>query len=207
MKKILALFLVMCCIVSLAACDKDTNNLPSLTSVAEMEEAAVNELLKGYYRDQLIEVWGEPTSSNDNEDIWVIDDTVLTVNTNNKDKVVVCGLNTDVTNIGENSDSVKADYDLSDNDALQVSDSIVSEAIYIVPQSLMTNSTEITVENKSGGDVDVFLYSEADLTNPILQMTVNNGKTKSFTGLTSRFVYYIGFGSDTSAQLDVSISD
>lgn len=92
MKKILALLLALCCIVSLTACSKNTDNLPTLSSISEMEEAAVNELLKGYHRDQLIEVWGEPTNSSENEDIWITDDITLTVNTNNKDKVVVCGL-------------------------------------------------------------------------------------------------------------------
>lgn len=72
MKKILALILALCCIVSLAACSKNTDNLPALSSISETKEAAVNELLKGYHREQLIEVWGEPTSNNDNEDIWIM---------------------------------------------------------------------------------------------------------------------------------------
>lgn len=113
----------------------------------------------------------------------------------------------DITDKAENSDTTNADYDLSNNDAMQVTDTVEKDNVFIVSQSLRTNSTEITVENKSGIDVDVFLYSEDDLTNPILQMTVNNGKSKSFTGLTSRFVYYIGFCADTSTQLDISITD
>lgn len=207
MKKILALLLVLCCMVSLAACSKNTDNLPALSSISEMEEAAVNELLKGYHREQLIEVWGEPTNSSDNEDIWIIDNITLTVNTNNKDKVVVCGLNKDTTNKEENSDATNVDYDLSSNDAMQVTDTVEKENVFIVPQSFKTNSTEITVENKSGIDVDVFLYSDNDLNNPINQMTLSNGKKKAFTNLTSGIVYHVGLSADTSTQLDISIMD
>ena len=39
-----------------------------------MEEAAVNELLKGYHKEQLIEVWEDPTNNSENEDVWIIDD-------------------------------------------------------------------------------------------------------------------------------------
>lgn len=35
MKKILALILALCCIVSLAACSKNTDNLPALSSISE----------------------------------------------------------------------------------------------------------------------------------------------------------------------------
>lgn len=207
MKKIFALLLALCCMVSLAACSQNTDNLPALSSITEMEEATVNELLKGYHRDQLIEVWGEPTNSSDNEDIWIIDDITLTVNTNNKDKVVVCGLNKDTTDKVENADTAKADYDLSSNDAMQVTDTVEKEDVFIVPQSFRTNSTEITVENKSGVDIDVFLYLENDLNNPIQQMTVSNEKTNSFANLTSSVVYHVGLSADTSTQLDVSITD
>lgn len=110
MKKIISLLLALCCIVSLAACSKNTDNLPTLSSISEMEEATVNELLKGYHRDQLIEVWGEPTNSSDNEAIWITDDITLTVNINNNGEVVICGLNKDtpsiagvVTEVYENS--------------------------------------------------------------------------------------------------------
>ena len=107
----------------------------------------------------------------------------------------------------ENSTTTNADYDLSNNDAMQVTDTVEKENAFVVPQSFKTNSTEITVENKSGVDVDVFLYLDNDLNNPIQQMTVSNGKKKAFTNLTSSVVYHVGLSADTSAQLDVSITD
>ena len=72
---------------------KSSANLPDLVSIAQMDEAGVNKVLAGYYRNQLIEAWGEPDVSTVNEDIWQIgNDTSLLVSTNNKNKVVVCSI-------------------------------------------------------------------------------------------------------------------
>lgn len=72
---------------------KNSGNLPDLISITQMDEAKVNKVLAGYYRNQLIEVWGEPDVSTANEDIWKIgNDTSLLVSTNNKNKVVVCSI-------------------------------------------------------------------------------------------------------------------
>lgn len=74
---------------------KSNDNLPSLSVIAEMEEADINELLIGYRRAQLRTVWEEPDSINSNEDIWEINERMaLVVSYNNKDKVVVCALST-----------------------------------------------------------------------------------------------------------------
>ena len=75
---------------------KSNDNLPALSTIAEMDEADVNTLLMGYERIQLIEVWGEPDIIQPNEDIWIINDQVsLRVNSNNKGEVVICGLVTE----------------------------------------------------------------------------------------------------------------
>lgn len=74
---------------------KSNDNLPSLSVIAEMEEADVNELLIGYRRTQLRTVWEEPDSINSNEDIWEINERMaLVVSYNKKDNVVVCALST-----------------------------------------------------------------------------------------------------------------
>ena len=71
---------------------KSNDNLPSLSLIAEMEEADVNELLVGYRRIQLRTVWDEPTLISSNEDVWEINErTTLIVSYNDNDKVVVCG--------------------------------------------------------------------------------------------------------------------
>ena len=69
---------------------KSNDNLPSLSVIAEMEEADVNELLIGYHRAQLRTVWEEPDSINSNEDIWEINERMaLIVSYNNKDKAPI----------------------------------------------------------------------------------------------------------------------
>lgn len=71
---------------------KSNDNLPSLTAIAQMDEAKVNSILPGYHIEQLREVWGKPDKSSNNEDLWKIDDKILIVNYNNLDEVVICGL-------------------------------------------------------------------------------------------------------------------
>lgn len=64
---------------------KSTSNLPQLSAIAEMDEADVNDLLVGYYRTQLPDVWGgpDPERSSGNTWVWVIDDnTLLNVSSN-----------------------------------------------------------------------------------------------------------------------------
>lgn len=95
MKKLTAFVLMLSCVWSLVACSDAKNKetiVPPLSSVAKMDEADVNELLAGCRSNQLMEAWGAPNTSGDNAYIWCIGDTVLTVNTNNKGIVVVCGI-------------------------------------------------------------------------------------------------------------------
>ena len=64
---------------------KSTSNLPQLSAIAQMDEADVNELLVGYYRTQLPDVWGgpDPELSGENTWVWVIDEhTLLSVSSN-----------------------------------------------------------------------------------------------------------------------------
>ena len=76
-KKILiALFCLLAVVLAVGAWfhayynRKSNDNLPALAVIVEMDEADVNTLLIGYKRIQLIEVWGSPDSTLENEDIW-----------------------------------------------------------------------------------------------------------------------------------------
>ena len=98
MKRIIKIGLFSILIIAIAVClwligyhtRKSQDNLPSLESIAEMDEADVNELLVGYRNYQLEDVWGEPDVESENTWIWGIDEyTRLQVSCNNKDKVVV----------------------------------------------------------------------------------------------------------------------
>ena len=74
---------------------KNTDNLPTLTAIAEMSEADVNSLLPGYKIDQLTTVWGEPDTSEENTVSWEIGDVTLIVNYKNNGVVAICGLKDD----------------------------------------------------------------------------------------------------------------
>lgn len=101
MKKKVKIVIIILLIVVLAVCAwfigyhtrKSQDNLPSLESIAEMDEADINDLLVGYRNYQLDDVWEGPDIKSDNTWIWKIDEhTQLQVSCNNKDKVVVCSL-------------------------------------------------------------------------------------------------------------------
>lgn len=101
MKKKVKIVIIILLIVVLAACAwfigyhtrKSQDNLPSLESIAEMDEADINDLLIGYRNYQLDDVWEGPDVKSENTWIWKIDKhTQLQVSCNNKDKVVVCSL-------------------------------------------------------------------------------------------------------------------
>lgn len=101
MKKKVKIVIIILLIVVLAVCAwfigyhtrKSQDNLPSLESIAEMDEADINDLLVGYRNYQLDDVWEGPDIKSENTWTWKIDEhTQLQVNCNNKDKVVVCSL-------------------------------------------------------------------------------------------------------------------
>ena len=101
MQKKVKIVIIILLIVVLAVCAwfigyhtrKSQDNLPSLESIAEMDEADINDLLVGYRNYQLDDVWEDPDIKSDNTWIWKIDEhTQLQVSCNNKDKVVTCSL-------------------------------------------------------------------------------------------------------------------
>ena len=108
-KKLIAILIVIAVIIGAAftwrigyAMRKSNDNLPTLTMVSNMSEADVNRLLIGYRIIQLSEVWGDPTFSRDNEDIWQIGGISLIVKYKNDGKVAICGLkDASGTSLGE----------------------------------------------------------------------------------------------------------
>lgn len=103
MKNSIKTVLAIVLIVAIAVClwligyhtRKSQDNLPSLESIAKMDEADVNELLIGYRNNQLKDVWGDPDAKKSSENTWIwnIDEyTQLKISCNNKDKVVICSI-------------------------------------------------------------------------------------------------------------------
>lgn len=109
----------------------------------------------------------------------------------------------------ENTDNQtdEKQHNLSVDGSIKVSEDIDDDAIFVLEQSLETNSHEITITNNSGTEIVIDLYSDADLDNSIRQLSLGSAETKSFTGLTSRFQYRIGVSTDTSTQLNMTITD
>lgn len=65
---------------------KSASKLPQLSEIAQMDEADVNELLVGYYRTQLPDIWGgpDPERSGQNTWVWRIDGNILLTVSSNK---------------------------------------------------------------------------------------------------------------------------
>lgn len=71
------------------------SNIPYLAEIGEQGAAFAYDKIRGYEREQLISVWGEPTESlsNMSEDIWQIDDkTYLKVSFNGRHRVAALTL-------------------------------------------------------------------------------------------------------------------
>lgn len=102
-----------------------------------------------------------------------------------------------------------ADWDLTSKGEYHLQETLTPDGFVLnLHDSFYTNSTEITVKNNGDEEVTVYLYNETDRSTPALQLTLQAGDTKSFSNLTSRFLYYLCFGSTTSGStIDVTISD
>lgn len=74
---------------------KSIDNLPSLAQIAETEdEAALNDFIGNFTKQELIAAWGSPNECSRMEDVWYINEnTKLIVNYhNNDDHAVVCSI-------------------------------------------------------------------------------------------------------------------
>ena len=93
MKKLIVLSLALVLTTSLTGCGKNNiEKLPSLETIVEMDEGDINSVLPGYKIEQLKEAWGTPNDSDEQTNVWYLDDMRLIVNTNWLGEVVVCGL-------------------------------------------------------------------------------------------------------------------
>lgn len=69
---------------------KSNDNLPRLTRITtDFSPEEANSLLKGYLRNQLQYMWGDPDEQQETTDTWHIDETTsLIITYNKKDKVI-----------------------------------------------------------------------------------------------------------------------
>ncbi|MCM1218863.1 MAG: hypothetical protein NC548_30640 [Lachnospiraceae bacterium] len=99
-------------------------------------------------------------------------------------------------------------YDLSENEKLEISEAVEIGEIFIVPDAIATNREKITIKNNSGAEITVYLYSsDDDFNNAIQEMNIGSNREKTFTGLSSRFLYHIGIMTNDTEQIRVTITD
>lgn len=105
--------------------------------------------------------------------------------------------------------SIVAGWDLTSKGEYHLQETLTPDGFVLdLNDSFYTNSTQITVKNNGDESLTVYLYNENDRGNPALQLTLKAGETKSFSNLTSRFLYYLCFEPATSGTaIDVTISD
>ncbi len=98
-------------------------------------------------------------------------------------------------------------HDLGTDGAMTLSGSVENGDIFIAPDALYTNTTKISVTNNNDAEITAYLYSANDTDNAIQEMKVDAGKTKAFTGLTSRFLYYIGMATEDDTEINIMVED
>ena len=98
-------------------------------------------------------------------------------------------------------------HDLSSDGAFEVSVDITGKDNLILKQSLRTNSEEIKITNNSAVKAVIYLYVDNDPDHPLRQLSCDSTDTITFTGLDYRFKYQIGVSADTSARLNLTITE
>ena len=76
MKKVLSIVLVLIFLLGLIGCSSK-EKIPSISDVSEMGYEEVNEALTGKDIKDIREAWGEPVESEDKEDVWQLDESMM----------------------------------------------------------------------------------------------------------------------------------
>ena len=95
MKKVLSIVLVLTFLLGLIGCSSK-EKIPSISDVSQMKYSEVNEALMGKDIQVIREAWGEPVESDDNEDVWQLDESMLLFITYNDTGIIescelICG--------------------------------------------------------------------------------------------------------------------
>lgn len=95
---------------------------------------------------------------------------------------------------------------LPDDAPYEFTGEIAAGETVFLDETICTNTTRIKVKNKGDAAITCDLYYPDDLTYSIQTFTLKPGKSKEFSGLTSRFTYAIGFQSDEDGSLEIRIT-
>lgn len=95
MKKALSIVLVLTFFLGLIGCSSK-EKIPTISEVSQMKYSEVNEALTGKDIKAIREAWGEPVESEDKEDAWQLDESMLLYITYNDTGIVescelICG--------------------------------------------------------------------------------------------------------------------
>ena len=110
-------------------------------------------------------------------------------------------------NKGAENTNVPFETDMTKKTDHGATGSVENGDIFIAPDALYTNTTKISVTNNNDAEITAYLYSANDTDNAIQEMKVDAGKTKAFTGLTSRFLYYIGMATEDDTEINIMVED
>ena len=89
MKKVLSIILVLIFLLGLIGCSSK-EKIPSISDVSEMGDEEVNAALTGKDIKDIREAWGEPVESEDKEDVWRLDESMMLFITYNDTGIVEC---------------------------------------------------------------------------------------------------------------------
>lgn len=98
-------------------------------------------------------------------------------------------------------------HDLSKDGKLEVSVNAEGGAPVMVTDTITTNSEKISITNHGDGQINAYLYADADLETAIRELVIDSGKTESFAGLTSRLLYRVALSIDDSGTIDATIEE
>lgn len=137
---------------------KRLDNIPSLALIKQEGEAFGHKCLEGYRRDQLIEIWGEPSVvMHSNEDIWQVDeDTAVRINYNGREEVVMVG-------VIERGAAADVESDALETGASDISADVYSETT-AVDMSESTGGTEAETETEIESQTQISLRTDLDST-------------------------------------------
>ena len=97
-------------------------------------------------------------------------------------------------------------FDLKTNNLFKVDEEVSSDRIFVLEEAFFTNSHAISVTNNSDSCIDVYLFRKDGLDQAIQQFSLDGKSCKSFSNLTSRFLYQIGIGVEADSQICLTIS-
>lgn len=109
----------------------------------------------------------------------------------------------DGSEIQEQSDA----YDLSKNDAYEVTLDCDGTKPTICEQSFVTNSTEIHVSAESSENMTVYLYAADDTSESLMEKSLDGKSDITFTNLTSAQTYAVGVQADKEATAELTVTD